>query len=148
MQELLKSPNFKFYRLQWKSDNKLPLFSSSVSCGFANVAEDYIEERIDLKEYLITNPLSTFLVRARGNSMEGSRIFDGSLLIVDRSISPGPRSVCLCILNTEFTVKKIRKESGKIFLVPTNRRYPEIPVTEDMDFQIWGVITKVITEPV
>jgi DNA polymerase V len=148
MQNHSESPLFTFYTYSISESIELPLFVSTASCGFTNVAEDYIQETIDIASYLVPNPVATFLVRARGNSMNRSRIFDNSLLIVDRSVSPTRNSVCLCVVNGEFTVKKIDKRAGKIFLVPTNPSSSEIEITEGMEFEVWGVITKVINEPV
>ena len=67
---------------------RLPLFSSAVAAGFPSPADDYVEGRLSLDEYLIQHRDSTFFVRAKGNSMTGAGIFDGDLLVVDKSLSP------------------------------------------------------------
>jgi DNA polymerase V len=126
----------------------IPFFNTThVAAGFPSPADDYLEERIDLNTLLIKNPISTFLVRVAGDSMRDVGIFDKSLLIVDKSITPGPSSSCLCVLNGEFTVKKVRKEGSVIYLVPHNPAFKEILVTPEMDFSVWGVVTNVIHKP-
>ena len=151
MVKVFETEALQFFKLEemdlLKDSCSIPLFYSGASCGFPNPADDYIQERIDISEYLVPNPLSTFFVRAKGNSMEGSRIFDSSLLIVDRSITPASGSICLCILEREFTVKKLERRGGEIYLVATNRQYQVIKVTTEMDFEVWGVITNVVSKP-
>ncbi|MGB3292577.1 MAG: S24 family peptidase [Phormidesmis sp.] len=65
---------------------KIPLYGSAVSAGFPSPADDHIEACLDLNELVITNPPATFFVRASGDSMAGVGIFDGDVLVVDRSI--------------------------------------------------------------
>lgn len=128
----------------------IPYFEALVRAGFPSPAEGYQEERIDLNELVVKNPLSTFFVRVQGNSMIGSRIFDGSLLVVDRSAEVKENSNCLCFLNGEFTVKKIKRVGGKLYLTGNNPQSPMKPieVPEGSDFAVWGVVTKVVTDPI
>ena len=117
------------------------LYTSTVSCGFPSPAEDYIEVPLDLNEHLISKPAATFFVKAKGDSMIGAGIFDGDLLIVDRSKSAINDSIVLAVLNGEFTLKRLLKSRGRVFLKPENQQYPIVTINEEMDFQIWGVIT-------
>lgn len=149
VEAVLNPHSFEFYRPHESQAVLIAFFNSCVSAGFPSPTEDFFleDDRIDLVEHLITNPISTFIVRAKGNSMEGARIFDDSLLIVDRSREPGPNAVCLCVINNEFTVKRVQKRGDRIVLVPANPKFREIEVTPEMDFYVWGVITKVINDP-
>jgi SOS-response transcriptional repressor LexA len=52
-------------------DVELPLFLSPVTAGFPSPADDFLEKRLDLNEYLVKNPAATYLVRASGDSMQG-----------------------------------------------------------------------------
>ena len=63
----------------------LPLFSDLVQCGFPSPAADYVEQRIDLNELLVSHPSSTYFVKAAGDSMIEAGISDGDLLVVDSS---------------------------------------------------------------
>jgi len=119
----------------------LPLFSNRISAGFPSPADDYLEKRLDLNEHLIRNPSSTFLVRVTGTSMQNSGIYDGDILVVDRSIESTNKRIVIGVIDGEFTVKRIIQRKGKTFLVPENDQYKETEITENMDFSIWGVVT-------
>ena len=121
-----------------------PLFMVSVAAGFPSPADDYIEGKLDLNEYLIKHPAATFFVRAAGDSMIDAGIHQGDILIVDRALEPVNDSVVIAVVNGELTVKRIRKSKNRFFLMPDNRCYEPIEVTEEMDVEIWGVVTTVI----
>lgn len=124
---------------------KVAIFGS-VPAGFPSPAADYSEEQIDLNKYLQKNPSATFLVRAQGNSMQEAYIPDGAILVVDRSIRAQHGHIVLAILDGEFTVKRFIKTSAGIFLAPENASYKPIQVTPDRDFQVWGVVSFIITD--
>jgi DNA polymerase V len=121
-------------------NKKLNLYTSQIPAGFPSPAEDFMEKRLDLNDYLIKNQASTFLVRVRGNSMVNAGIFDGDLLIIDRSVEARDGKIVLGVLNGEFTIKRISKKEKRLFLAPENEDYKPIEITEEMDFQIWGVV--------
>lgn len=126
------------------SISPLPQFQSEVPAGFPSPAENQTEKNLDLNEFLIPHPTSTFFVKVRGQSMTGSGIFDGDLLIVDRSLHAYDKKTIIAIWNGEFTVKKLRRREERVFLESTNPEYPSWEITSDSDFQIWGVVTHVI----
>jgi len=121
-----------------------PLFITPVSAGFPSPADDYVEQGLDLNEFLIEHPSATFFVRAEGDSMVGAGINNGDILVVDRSLEARDGSVIIAVFNGEFTVKRLRKGAGRVYLVPDNPKFKVIEVTADADFQIWGVATTVI----
>ena len=88
----------------------LNLYTSQIPAGFPSPAEDFMEKRLDLNDHLIGNPTATFLVRVKGNSMVNAGIFDGDLLIIDRSIEAEDGKIILGVLNGEFTIKRISKK--------------------------------------
>ena len=122
----------------------LPFFVARVSAGFPSPAEDYIEKKLDLHDLLVKHPAATFFVRVEGRSMEGAQIFSGDILIVDKSLQPKNDSIVVAVINGEFTVKRIHLHEGRLFLMPENSHFPPLEVKEEMDFQIWGVVTHVI----
>jgi DNA polymerase V len=105
-----------------------------------------MEERIDLSRELISHPLSTFIVECTGDSMMGAFIPPRARLLVDRSLTPVNGNIVVAVLNGEFTVKFLRKNEHICWLVPANSKYPEIKISEDMDMQVWGVVTYIITD--
>jgi DNA polymerase V len=134
----------QIFKLTSKLKTLVPLYSSSVPAGFPSPADDYLDGKIDLNQHLIHHPEATFLVKVEGNSMVGAGIFSGDTLIVDRSIQPHHGQVVLAILNGEFTVKKYNLVDGKTSLLAENPDYLPIEITQDSDFQVWGVVTFVI----
>jgi DNA polymerase V len=122
----------------------LPLYMVAVSAGLPSAAEDDIEGEIDLNRELIRNPATTFLVRATGDSMIGAGIHSGDVLVVDRSLEPAQNKIVIAVLNGELTVKRIRYERQRVYLMPENPDYPAISVNEGMELQVWGIVTNVI----
>lgn len=123
-----------------KKKKKIPIYSNTVSAGFPSPADDYIESALDLNEHLIHKPAATFFVRVKGDSMIGAGIHEGDLLIVDRSLEAGHKSIVLAILNGEFLIKRLIKKGKIIFLYAENPKYKPIEVKEGFEFQIFGVI--------
>ena len=116
-----------------------------IKAGFPSPAQDYVENGIDLNRELVKNPSSTFFGRARGNSMEGAGIFDGDLLIIDKSLEPREGAIAVCFIDGEFTLKRIHfeKHNGQvtaIWLQPENEQFTPIKVTQDNQFIIWGIV--------
>jgi DNA polymerase V len=122
----------------------LPLFANRISCGFPSPADDYVEGILNLNEKLIPRPSSTFLVRAEGDSMNGAGIFEGDLLIVDKSITPAHNQIVIAVVNGEFTVKRLLYRFPKTFLQPENPKYKTLEITAEMGFLVWGTVTYAI----
>lgn len=132
------------YRPDLSTSKALPYFEAKVPAGFPSPAADYEENQLDLNRHLIRNPAATFFVRVSGDSMLGAGIHDGDLLIVDRSLDPKDKNVVIAAVNGELTVKRIRMRKKKIVLEPENVNYASQEISEDADFQVWGVVTNVI----
>jgi DNA polymerase V len=122
----------------------LPLYLSPVAAGFPSPAEDYLDRKLDLHEYLIRNHAATFFLRASGDSMLQAGIQDGDLLVVDRSLTPGSGSVVIAAVEGELTVKYLSRREGRVWLVPANDEYPELDISDQEDAVIWGVVTYAI----
>ena len=118
----------------------LPLLSFSVSAGFPSPADDYIEERIDLNEYLIENPFSTFFVRVKGDSMINAGIQDQDLIVVDKSLIAKPGDIVIAIVDESFTVKRLEKKDDIFYLKAENHNYPDLHFKNYSNIQIWGVV--------
>lgn len=129
-----------------REEHLIPLFIESVKAGFPSPADDFIDKHIDLNDLLIQHPSATFFVRVKGDSMQNAGIFSGDVLIVDRALEAKNGSIVIAVLDGELTVKKLKKTSDKIFLVPENDNYPIIEITSEMSFQIWGVVKSIIRE--
>ncbi|UOQ77398.1 translesion error-prone DNA polymerase V autoproteolytic subunit [Hymenobacter sp. 5516J-16] len=120
-----------------------------VPAGFPSPAEDHRGEKLDLNRLLLPHPDSTYLVRVMGDSMTGgeSGIRDGALLAVDCQLRALSGDVVIAVVEGQFTVKRLVKRAGEAwFLVPDNPNYPERAITEPDLFDVWGVVTHVVTE--
>jgi DNA polymerase V len=143
---VVSSPGWRFLipDLFQGTRHALPLYLCPVAAGFPSPADDFLEKRLDLNEYLVKNPPATFLVRVSGHSMKDAGIFDGDILVVDKSLQPVSGSIVVAILHGEFTVKTLKMQSMKTYLVPANGQYKPIEVTPEMDCEVWGVVASVI----
>jgi DNA polymerase V len=124
----------------------IPILENCVAAGFPSPATDYMEKDIDLMDVLIEHPQSTFFMRAKGDSMKDAFIPDNALLVVDKQIKPTSGKIVVAVVNGEFTLKRLVKTPRCWVLHPENAMYKPIQITEDMDFQVWGVVTKVIID--
>jgi DNA polymerase V len=136
---------FRLEEIEVKSTVEIPLYTE-VRAGFPSPAEDYLELGIDFNSFLIDKAHATFCVRVKGNSMEGAGIKDGTLLVVDRSKEPTDGKIIIGLLNGEFTVKRIQRLKNQLYLMPEHPAYEPIPIRDGMDFQVWGVVTYIISK--
>ena len=125
----------------------IPLVSANVQAGFPSPADDHLERSIDLNEHLVKNPAATFFVRVKGESMRDAGISSGDILIVDRSVQPSDSQIVVAMLDGDFTVKRLRKREGRVFLEAENNAYAPIEVRENQELVIWGAVTFVIHQP-
>ena len=93
------------------------------------------------------NPASTFFVKTKGDSMKDAGITSGDILIVDRSVTPKDKQIVVAMLDGEFTVKRLRRKKGQVFLVAENNAFAPMEITDDQELIIWGVVTFVIHQP-
>lgn len=112
--------------------------------GFGAAADDYMERGIDLNEQLVRNKPATYFFRMKGDAMREAGIFDGDVLVVDRSIKLANGKVIVAVLNGELLVRRFHKNFSSAFLIPENNRYKSINLSEFSDFTVWGVVTYVI----
>ena len=123
----------------------VPYIISKVSAGFPSPADDYLENNLNLDKLLIKNRPSTFLIRAGGDSMINIGIYDGDMLIVDRSLDAKSKDIVIASIFGELTVKKLLLDShGNPQLKSENELYSNIEIKNKEDLIIWGVVTSVI----
>ena len=127
-------------------DHALPLFLSKIHAGFPSPAEDFMDQKMNLNDHIIQNPKSTYYVKVSGDSMIGAGIFDGDILVVDRSVSISNNRIVIAMLEGDFLVKRLRVHNKKMYLISESSFYPPIEVT-DKSLTIWGVVTYSIHKP-
>ena len=112
--------------------------------GFGAAADDYMERGIDLNEQLIRNKASTFFMKVSGISMINAGIFDGDIVIVDRSIKPQNGKIVIAVIDGEMLIRRYEKTINRLRLIPETPKLSAIEVSEFMDFKIWGVVIYII----
>ena len=134
----------RIYKADNKSSLSIDFHTSFIYAGFPSPADDHMDISLDLNEYLIKHPSATFYIHVKGDSMINDGLYSGDIMIVDRSLTPKTKDIVVAMINGEFTVKRMYRKNNKIYLNPGNKDYQSIYITDDMDFQIWGVVTHTI----
>lgn len=101
------------------------------------------EKYFNFNAEVLPHPTSTFYVRAKGQSMRDVGIFDGDILIVDKSLEPDHGTVIIAMIDNEFTVKRFEMIGNRPYLVAANPDYPPIPLVS-REFQVWGIVTHAV----
>jgi DNA polymerase V len=112
--------------------------------GFGAAADDYAERGIDLNEQLIRNKPASFFMKVSGNSMINAGIFDGDVVIVDKSVKPTNNRIVIAVVDGEMLIRRYEKTLNKLRLVPETPKLAPIEVSEFSDCVIWGVVVCVI----
>ena len=118
----------------------IPLGAAKVSAGFPSPAADYEDKRLDINDYLVRNPVSTFFFPVQGDSMQGAEIFDGDILVVDRSIKAAHGQIVVAFVDGERLVKRLYNRQGRVALVAENPAYPPLEICGEMELVVWGVV--------
>lgn len=119
---------------------KIPLYSSTVAAGMPSAAEDHIDETLDLNDYMVRRPDSTYMLRVEGESMKDVGIMPNDILVVDRSLRAVHNKIVIAAIDGELTVKRLFHRGGLIKLMPENSAYAEIELESEADLVIWGVV--------
>jgi DNA polymerase V len=122
----------------------VPLMTGNAECGFPSPADDYLDRPLDFNELLIKNAPATFAVRIAGESMTAIGLFPGDIAVVNRAARVVDRSIVLALVDGEFTLKRYRRRRGRVWLQAENPSFKDIDITEEMAFEVWGVVTNSI----
>ena len=130
-------------------EDAIPLYADRIQAGFPSPAEGLLDETIDLNSYLVKNPPATFLLRVSGESMTGAGIFPDDLLVVDRSEEAKSGQIVVAVVDNEFTVKRLirhgdSRKKGRIELRAENPDYRSVPIEDESEVKIWGVVRHTI----
>lgn len=143
----MRTKDIEIFSPSSEDDLELTFVKEGVSAGFPSPAPENTLLTLDLNKELIHHPAATFYARVVGSSMIDAGVNEGDILIIDRSIEPQNGYMAVCFVDGEFTLKFLRldeKEKGVIWLIPANPDFPEIKVTPDNDFMVWGVVSYTI----
>ena len=119
-------------------------FLGSISAGFPLPVDDSKEQKLDLNELVAPHPISTYYMQVAGDSMIGACIHQGDLIVVDRSVTAAHKKIIVARLGDKYTLKRLWNMYPKMYLRPENPKYQPIEVTNNPDFEIFGVVTFVV----
>jgi DNA polymerase V len=122
----------------------LPYSAGRIPAGLPSPAKDV--ERLSLVDMLTPHPLTTFLWRVSGTSMIEAGIFDGDILVVDRSLQARHGDVVVAQVDNDFTVKYLHRRAGRMKLVAANPAFPAIEPKEGQTVYVVGVVTATIKQ--
>ena len=141
LKSLHTTATLEFYTPDFSTKLELPYIDAGLRAGFPSPADDFIEISIDINKEYIKNKDTTFFAKVKGNSMINAGIFDGDLLIIDKSLEPQNDKIAVCQIDGEFTVKRIKIEKDVVWLIAENDNFKPIKVTPDNELLIWGIVT-------
>jgi DNA polymerase V len=126
----------------------LSYVEGGIKAGFPSPAQDYLTASIDLNKELIRRKETTFLARVSGNSLMDAGISDGDIIVIDKSLEVKNGDFVVAFIDGEFTLKEFRLDEANhcAWLIPHNKDFEPIKVTEENDFMIWGVLTYTIKQ--
>lgn len=116
----------------------------TVLAGYPSPLSEQARELVNINSHLIRNEIATYIFRVQGNGMVDAGIFDGDVLVVDRSLEPKHNDIVLATLNDQFIVKRLYQQAGLVKLISENPIHPPIVIKEKDDFAVWGVVTNSI----
>ena len=123
---------------------ELPYFTMSVAAGIPVPADDHVDQRLDLNEFIIKHPATTFFVRVSGEGLDPAGVLDGDLLVVDQALDAQDGDLVIASINGEMTVKTFRLMRGESFLESQNGTFLPMKIEPYVEFSVHGVVTHVI----
>ena len=104
----------------------------SVSAGFPSPAEEELQDVMNLEDYLITNPQSTYLLKVEGDSMIKAGIHQGDLVLVEKDRTPKTGDIVIAQVDNEWTLKYFEQKGKRVSLRAANEKYPTIIPTQEL----------------
>ncbi len=123
---------------------RVQLYEHQVPAGFPSPAADFTERTLDLNEFIVKHPAATFFVKVSGDSMQNAGIYDGDIIVVDKSLRAVHGNIVLALIHGEYTVKRLHFAGKRVFLRPENEQYQPLEIMPEMDFEVWGVVIHVL----
>jgi|SRR3990172_4825071 len=120
------------YELRRAPVRDVPLVGR-IAAGSPILAEEDIEEIFPLPTELVGND-PVFMLRVQGDSMLNAGIFDGDLVVVRRQPDAHNGEIVAALIGgEEATIKRLRRESDRVVLLPENPVYEPIVLTSDVE---------------
>lgn len=100
---------------------KIPLLGN-IACGAPILAEDHIEEYIDIPKHIPAD----FALTCKGDSMINARIFDGDTVYIRQQEEVENGEIAAVLIDDEATLKRVQLYEDHISLEPENPQYRPI----------------------
>lgn len=111
----------------------------NVQAGSPHLAEEQIEEWINLPTSLIRGRRDVFLLKVRGESMINAGIYEDDLVIVRPTKDVKHNDIVVALLHDEATVKRFIQIKNRSYLKAENPKFKDIYPKEE-----WMVQGKVV----
>ena len=124
-----------------KMNFSLPVLGS-IQAGYPATADEQYFQNLSLEEYVVPNPMKSYILQVQGDSMIEAGIHTGDFVIVQECEQPKNGDIVVAQMDGEFTLKYFRKIPNGISLIPANKKYPEFYPKESL--KIFGKVISVI----
>lgn len=115
-----------------------------ITAGIPMLAEEQIEDWLNLPVSLVRGRKDVFLLKVQGLSMKDAGILNDDLVLVKQQKIADINDIVVALLEDEATVKRLVKKDGKFFLKAENKEYPNIYPEHEWSIQgkVIGVIRR------
>ena len=139
----LSDVSLYFFTPDFSEIQRIPYFDGGVRAGFESPANDFEENKISFDEIVLGNcPSTKFYVRIEGTSMQGAGIDHNDIAVVDKAAEPTDGCIAVCRINGgDYTLKRLKVMKDCIYLMPENAEYDPIVITNNENFEVWGIVT-------
>lgn len=128
-----------------KKESNLTLAKKrEIETGFPSPATDHLESRLNLNELLVKYPSSTFFSTVKGDSENNLGLYDGDVLVIDRSLAPKNNSLVIAEIDSEFRVCRIVANGNLWVLEKGNGEITELTFNSELSSPVWGRVTHII----
>lgn len=122
-------------------------FFGNVACGTPTLAVTDVEKTIAVSTDIAKPPNKYFFLRAKGDSMNLKGIQPGDLVLVRQQPDADNGSLVVALIDGEATIKEYHATSESVVLKPQSSNPENKPIILTRDFQIQGVVVKVVPDP-
>ena len=128
--------------------NRIKPILGKVKAGYDLIAQQDIEGYVELGK--ADAQKGDYFLRVKGDSMEGSHIYDGDLLYVQICNEVPSGSIAVVLVGDEATVKKVKYKNDLMILEASNPKYEARYFTaqevETIPVRIIGIVRFVRTD--
>ena len=117
------------------------LENTTISAGFPSPSERAHEHRLHIDDLIVRHPEATFFIKMESDAMEGCGLFQGDILVVDKSQEPRHGSIILGFVDDEFVVRRLVRKRDAWYLESSGSEYEVRRLQRDVALVVWGVVT-------